>query len=45
MLTAVGQTPDGSKKNTFTHKLYVDVLMNLITVVGLTPCGSKTVHI
>ena len=26
-------------------ELYVDVVIHLLTVVGLTPCGSKSVHI
>ena len=40
----LGWHPAAVTQYTFTHKLYVNVLIHLLTAVGLTTCGSNTVH-
>jgi len=43
--TALGLTPCATTQYKFTHKLYVDVVIHLITAFGLTTYGSNTFHI
>jgi len=45
LLTTISLQTAAVTQYTFTHKIYVDVLIHLLTAVGLTPCVSNTGHI